>query len=187
MSDPDPRPRPQFGEYATPEEQQARIQRPEVTESLEAGVAPEQAAPASSPNPPASTSTAPAAGRGPLVDRVITLMLLVYGLLSVVTTIAQLLDFPTYAEQAAKVLNIDATYSNLTAGFVWGAVAAVIYGVVYLVTAVITWRRLRKGRIAFWVPLVGFAVVTVLGGACIAIALVSDPTYLSTLMDGIAK
>lgn len=180
MSDADPRPRPQFGEYATPEEQQARIQRPEVTEALEAGVAPQ-------PAPAAPASGTIPTRRGPLVDRVITVMLLVYGLLSVVTTITQVLDFPAYAEQAAKVLNIDAQYTNLTAGFVWGAIAAVIYGVVYLATAVVTWRRLKAGRIAFWVPLVGFAVSTILGGACIAIALVNDPAYLSTLMDGIAK
>jgi hypothetical protein len=180
VSDADPRPRPQFGEYATPEEQQARIQRPEVTESLDAGVAPQPAAPASS-------TVAPAPARGPLVDRVITLMLLVYGLFSVVTTIVQVLDFPHYAEQAAKVLNVDATYSNLAAGFVWGAVAAVVYGVVYLVTALLTWRRLKRGRIAFWIPLVGFAVAALVGGTCIAIAIVSDPAYLSALMDGISK
>lgn len=180
MSDVDPRPRPQFGEYATPEEQQARIQRPEVTEALEAGVAPQEASPATA-SPTAATR------RGPLVDRVVTLMLLVYGLLSVVTTITQVLDFPAYAEQAAQVLNIDARYTNLPAGFVWGAIAAVVYGVVYLATAVVTWRRLKRGRIAFWVPLVGFAVSTLLGGACIAVALVSDPGYLSALMDGISK
>jgi uncharacterized membrane protein YhaH (DUF805 family) len=180
VSDLDPRPRPQFGEYATPEEQQARIQRPEVTEALDAGVAPQEAA-------PAPKAAALAAARGPLVDRIITLMLLIYGLVSVVTTIAQVLDFPHYAEQAAQILNVDAKYTNLTAGFVWGAIAAVVYGVVYLLTALVTVRRLRRGRIAFWVPLVGFAVAAVVGGTCITIAIVNDPAYLSALMGGIAK
>jgi len=184
VSDVDPRPRPQFGEYATPEEQQARIRRPDVTEALEAGVAPQPEAPATTAPAEAAPATAK---RGPLVDRVITFMLLVYGLLSVATTIAQVLDFPTYAEQAARVLGVDASYTNLSAGFVWGAIAAVVYGVTYLVTAVVTWRRLQRGRIAFWVPLVGFAVSTLLAGACITVAIVSDPTYLSALMDGIAK
>ncbi|KTR93498.1 hypothetical protein NS220_12180 [Microbacterium testaceum] len=180
MSDADPRPRPQFGEYATPEEQQARIQRPEVTEALDAGVAPQE----TSPVPKAA---APVPARGPLVDRIITVMLLVYGLVSVVTTIAQVLDFPNYAEQAARILDVDATYSNLTAGFIWGAVAAVVYGVTYLLTALFTVRRLRRGRISFWIPLVGFAVAAIVGGTCITIAIVNDPQYLSALMGGIAK
>ena len=38
MSDPDPRPRPQYGEYASPEEQRARIAKPDVTDALSTGV-----------------------------------------------------------------------------------------------------------------------------------------------------
>ena len=36
-SAPDERPRPQYGEYATPEEQRARIQQPDATWALETG------------------------------------------------------------------------------------------------------------------------------------------------------
>ncbi len=38
-SAPEERPRPQYGEYATPEEQRARIQHPDVTWALETGQA----------------------------------------------------------------------------------------------------------------------------------------------------
>lgn len=174
MSDGDARPRPQFGEYATPEEQRARIQRPQVTEALEAGVAPppEQAA------APAAASTR---ARGPLADRVATFVLLVYGLVSVISTIVQLLDFPGYAERAAQLLGVDATYTALSAGYAWGAVASVVYGVGYLITAWLTWRRLRRGRISFWVPLVGFVGTTLVAGICITIALTADPAFMSAL------
>ena len=45
---PDGRPRPRFGEYASAEEQRARITQPDVTDALSAGVAPEATRPASS-------------------------------------------------------------------------------------------------------------------------------------------
>ncbi len=107
------RPRPQFGEYATPEEQRARIQRPEVTEALEAGVAPqpERESPAAAKAPVALA--APATG-GARVDRIVTFGLLFYGLFSVVTTIVQLLNFPEYAERGAQMLGVTATFTNLS-------------------------------------------------------------------------
>lgn len=178
MSDAESRPRPQYGEYATPEEQRARIQRPEVTEALESGVAP-QPEPVATPAPPAA--------RGPLADRVATFVLLVYGLISAISTIVQLLDFPGYAERAAQIIGVDATYTALSAGFVWGAVAAVVYGVGYLVTALLTWRRLRRGRVAFWVPLVGFVATTLVAGVCITIALMADPAFLSALTGAVTN
>lgn len=179
MSD-DARPRPQYGEYASPEEQRARIQRPEVTEALEAGVAP-------APEPAVDETPAAARARGPLADRVTTFVLLVYGLISVISTIVQLLDFPGYAERAAQILGVDATYTALSTGYVWGAVASVVYAVGYLLTAWLTWRRLRRGRIAFWVPLVGFVATTLVAGVCITIALTADPPFLSALTGSFAN
>lgn len=179
MSD-DARPRPQYGEYASPEEQRARIQRPEVTESLEAGVAPP-------PEQPAAATPAAPPVRGPLADRIATFVLLVYGLVSVISTIVQLLDFPGYAERAAQILGVDATYTALSAGYLWGAAASVIYGVGYLLTAWLTLRRLRRGRISFWLPLAGFAVTSLVAGVCVATAFAADPAFLSTLTGAITN
>lgn len=180
MSDADARPsRPQYGEYATPEEQRARIQRPEVTDSLDSGVAPQPV--------PAATEVPHKRARGPLADRAITVVLLVYGLVSTVSTIVQLLDFPGYAERAAQILGVEASYTNLSAGYVWGAAASVVYGIGYLVTAVLTWRRLGRGRISFWVPLVGFVVTTLLAGVCITVALMSDPAFLAALSGAVGS
>ncbi|KQR24894.1 DUF6264 family protein [Microbacterium sp. Leaf151] len=181
---PEARPRPQYGEYATPEEQRARIQRPEVTEALEAGVAPQPeppaAAPASAPTPAAAPR--PGALRGPLWDRIITGGLLAYGLVSTVSTIVQLLDFPRYAESAAAVLSVDATYTNLQAGYVWGAAAALVYGIGWLLTALLTWRRLRRGRIAFWIPLAGFVATALIAGVCVTLALVGDQQFMTAII-----
>ncbi|MFF0909919.1 DUF6264 family protein [Microbacterium sp. HMH0099] len=179
MSDIDPRPRPQYGEYATPEEQQARIQRPEVTEALEAGQAPQPEKPA-----PVASAASPAAplGRGARIDRGVTFGLLIYGLITVITTIPQLLDFPTTAETLAERMGAtDTSFTNLGAGFVLGAVAAAIYGIGWLATAALTWRRLKRGRISFWVPLAGFAVTTFLASIVIMFALLGDPGFIASL------
>lgn len=177
------RPRPQYGEYATPEEQRARIQRPEVTEALDAGVAPQPEQ--SEPTPAPAAGPRPGALRGPLWDRIITGGLLAYGLVSTVSTIVQLLDFPRYAESAAGVLGVDATYTNLQAGYVWGAAAALVYGIGWLLTALLTWRRLRHGRIAFWIPIAGFVATALIAGVCVTLALVGDPQFMTAIMGSV--
>lgn len=181
------RPRPQFGEYATPEEQRARIQRPEVTEALDAGVAPQPA-----PTPKPARAAQPAAAgfpvpttRGARVDRIVTFGLLFYGLFSVVTTIIQLLNFPEYAETGSRMLGVEATFTNLSAGYVWGAAAAAVYGIGWLATAVLTWRRLKRGRLAFWIPLVGFVVTALIAGICVTVALVGDPQFMSAIVNSV--
>lgn len=181
MSETDPRPRPQYGEYATPEEQQARIQRPEVTEALEAGQAPQSEKPAPAAPVVGASTTAPLS-RGARIDRGATFGLLIYGLITVVTTIPQLLDFPTTAETLADRMGAsDTAFTNLSGGFVLGAVAAAIYGIGWLATAALTWRRLKRGRISFWVPLAGFAVTTFLASIVIMFALLGDPGFITSL------
>ena len=175
------RPRPQYGEYATPEEQRARIQRPEVTEALDAGVAPQPERPAPAP----VDAARPGALRGPLWDRIITGGLLAYGLVSTVSTIVQLLDFPRYAESAANVLGVDATYTNLQGGYVWGAAAALVYGIGWLLTALLTWRRLKRGKIAFWIPIAGFVATALVAGVCVTLALVGDQQFMTAIIGSV--
>lgn len=194
MSDVEPRtpadevrPRPQYGEYATPEEQRARIQRPEVTEALEAGVAPqpkpvvEQRA-SSKPAPMPVPTT-----RGGRIDRIVTFGLLVYGLFSVVTTIIQLLNFPEYANNFARVFRVDATFTNLTAGYLWGAAAAAVTGIGWLLTALFTWRSMKRGRISFWIPIVGALISTIIAAVLSLIGMSSDPQFLSAVMGSVSN
>ncbi|MFX6226059.1 DUF6264 family protein, partial [Acinetobacter baumannii] len=86
----------------------------------------------------------------------------------VVGGIILLLDFPEFADGYARSLGVDATYTALSAGHVWGAAAAIVLGVGYLVTAWLTWRRLRRGRIAFWVPVAGAIVTAIPAAVCIS-------------------
>ena len=77
MSDaPDERPRPQYGEYATPEEQRARIQQPDATWALETGQAVDGAQVHAAPADAAPVDPVPAMTPARGVDRVVTLALL---------------------------------------------------------------------------------------------------------------
>ena len=86
--DPDAPPRPQYGEYATPEEQRARIRQPDAAQPVHAG---RVRAPVAvtrrrlAPRPPRLRRSTPRARHA--VDRIVTFALLAYGLVNVVSAI----------------------------------------------------------------------------------------------------
>lgn len=160
-------PVPQFGEYATPEEQQRRIQ---------ATARPAPPSPAAAPVP------APAAARPGLgVDRIITIGLLVYGLISTLTSIPQMADYAAYAENLLRMMGIDAALSDPAGARGWGVAAAIVTGLGWIVTAALSYLRMRAGRLAFWVPLVGAIVFLAISGVLLAVPLVSDPAIVDAL------
>lgn len=179
---PDGRARPRYGEYASAEEQRSRIQVPDVTEALEAGIAPEPV----TPTAPAAVSPAPqvvpAASVAPRaaspVNRLVTIMLLTFGAINVVFSVFSYLDIVPVVERAMQVMGIEGEFTNVAAAETWGVVAAIVLVAVYLLTAVITWRVLRAGRISWWIPLVGAIVGYVIVSVCLAVPLMSDPAFV---------
>ncbi|MFT4136318.1 DUF6264 family protein [Microbacterium sp.] len=163
MSTPDPRPRPQYGEYATPEEQRARIQQP--------------AAPVSAPQPRVQSAPATTVGPRPsrTADRIVTLVLLAYGLFTVVTAIPQLIDFGAFAQTWMQVVEIDASFTNVAQGRLWGLIGAAVFGVGWLATALWSWRSLSRRRITWWIPLVGAIATFVIASVCLTVPLLGDP------------
>jgi hypothetical protein len=178
VSESDARPRPQYGEYATPEEQRARIRQPDATDALSAGVAPETTLDVA---PAAPVQAPPVARRDRRADRIITIALLAYGLFTVVTTLPQLIDFTSFAEQWMSMAGIDATFSNAAQGRLWGSIAAVVFVVGWLATALLSWLSMRRGRLSWWIPLVGAVGTFLLASICLAIPLVTDPAIVSQL------
>lgn len=178
----DPRPRPQYGEYATPEEQRARIRQPDMTRLLETEQDPDAlkgAVPADSPSlSPATTAKREAAptGRGRFADRVATIALLVYGLVNVVTGIPTMVDYRSYAGTVLELLGVEAQFADPTAGRPWGIAAALVLAIGWLLTAYVSWRSLGRGRVTFWIPLVAGVVFTFVAGVLLMVPIVSDPT-----------
>lgn len=178
---PDPRPRPQFGEYATPEEQRARIRQPDA--SLVYEPAPVVDAPAAVPAA-ASPAVAPAA-RSRAIDRIVTFALLAYGLVTVISSFPALTDFSGYAETMFDLLGVDAALSDPEAGRAWGIAAAVVLAVGWIVTASLSWLNLRRGRLSWWIPLVGGVVFTFASAMLMLVPLMNDPAVWEALVGSI--
>ncbi len=183
---PDGRPRPRYGEYATPEEQRARIQQPDATFSLDAGEAPAsapetRAQPGLFGPPPSGApqfgAPARAAGTPHPVDRIVTIALLAYGAINVIFSAVSFFDLSALATQALQLLGVDAEFTNVDAARVWGPIAAGVLVVGYLLTAVLSIRRLRTGRWTWWVPLVGAAATYIVVYICISVPLLGDPAF----------
>jgi len=197
-TDPERPARPQYGEYATPEEQRARIKQPDASRALEEGhaltpappavVAPvakqpsaRRPAPASGTVSLAHTDTSDQAVRRRNLDRVVTWMLLGYGLFTVVTQIPSYLDYAGFASSFFSILGVNVTLTDPAGAQVWGTAAAVVLGAGWLLTAVLSWLRMRSGHRGWWVPLVGGVVFTFAAACLMIVPLMTDPAVWPAL------
>ncbi|VXC01541.1 conserved membrane hypothetical protein [Microbacterium sp. 8M] len=170
-ADPSP-PRPQFGEYATPEEQSRRAGRP----------LPSPVVPAPVPNAePAVTATDAGSRPAHPVDRIASIALLAYGLWNVITSIFQFLNPSALMATMLQALGISGTFSNYEQARIWGIVAGSILIAGWLATAAWTVQRLRRGRLTWWVPVLGGVVFVMLSSFCMMVPFFSDPAVVSFL------
>jgi hypothetical protein len=164
--------RPQYGEYATPAEQRAHIQQPTPHPVVPAPV------PAPTPTPtwgaPSVESRQPVAHPA---DRIATIAMLGFGAVYVLLSMTTFLDLPAVADEAYRIMGITTKFTNVDAARLWGIVAAIVLVVGYLATAFLALRSLRRGRLAWWIPLVGAAVTFLVVYVCIAIPLLGDPAF----------
>ncbi len=183
----DPRPRPQYGEYATPEEQRARIAQPDAALIYEPAPV-HDVAPAAEPapaSPAAGTVAASVQPRSRAIDRIVTFALLAYGLVNVVSSFPALIDFSAYADTMFRILGVDAALSDPAAGRPWGIASAIVLAVGWLVTAAVSWVRVRRGRISWWIPLVGGVVFTFASAMLMLVPLMNDPAVWEALVGSI--
>lgn len=164
--------RPQYGEYATPEEQRRLAGLPPADAVAEASVAatpvPTRAAPAARPT-------------GRPWNRIITIALLAYGVVNVFMTGMSYLNLPDLMNQSMQILGIEGQFTNFAQGRVWGTVATIVLVVGWVVTALLSIRRLRRGKLTWWVPLVGAAVTMLVASFCIAVPMMGDPAFIAYL------
>ncbi len=183
----DPRPRPQYGEYATPEEQRARIAQPDAALLYEpAPVLDTAPAPDPAPVRPAGDAVPAAAPpRSRTIDRIVTFALLAYGLVNVVASFPALTDYSDYAETMFGLLGVDATLSDPAAGRPWGIASAIVLAVGWFLTAAVSWVSVRRGRISWWIPLVGGIVFTFASAMLILVPIMNDPAVWDALVGSI--
>ncbi|WP_292677864.1 MULTISPECIES: DUF6264 family protein [unclassified Microbacterium] len=171
----DARKRPQYGEYATPEQQRAAIREPAPQASARMTHLP---TPVTGPLPlPHPTTSAARPSR--TADRIITFALLVYGLITVISGVPQLWNFTELAQTTLDLAGIDATFSNFAQGDLWGRIGAIVFVVGWMLTAVLSWRAVARGRLSWWIPLVGAIVTFLVVTVCVMVPLYSDPAIIA--------
>lgn len=168
--------RPQYGEIATPEEQRRAAGLPPLSE-----LPPVETTPVgpSVGRPVRATTDAKAHP----VDRVVTIGLLAYGLINVAMSALSYLDPTRVMNEAMTVLGIPGEFTNITQGRLWGTIAAVVLVVGYAVTATLSIRRLRRGRVTWWLPLVGAVVTVGIASLCIAVPMFGDPAFAAHMIE----
>ena len=141
----DERPRPEYGEYATPEQQAAAMGHRYVP--------PE---PVSAP--PAPPAPAPYVGRpSGYANRFFTIFLLGLGALSLFENVPTFLNLATALKTAATTAGMASTTvpSSVNGAGIPILVANVV---IYLAAVLLSILALRRGRTSFYIPVVGFAV-----------------------------
>jgi multisubunit Na+/H+ antiporter MnhC subunit len=162
----DERPRPQYGEYATPEQQLAAGGLPPVAQK--------PVVPTVLPIAPPQQSGQPQPRRW---DRILSIGLLAYGLYSVIVSIVQFSNLDALMNQAYELQGIGEFSSTELAGTL-GIAMIVTQIVIYLATLVITMALLRRGRLAFWVPLAGGVLAGLIVAVCLIVLMTTDPAFI---------
>jgi len=187
-----PRPAPQYGEFATPDEVREALGQPQAPDPAhriageELSATPSGDAMSTSPAastpvvapvvaPVAASATAPTDPRVSSArrwDQFVTVALLVMGMWNVIFGAPGMLAFDqamrSYFTEVQGVP--DATFGEPTR--IIGQVMAAALITVLVACIWFSWRRVRAARIAFWVPLVG-------AGAALAIMLLGVVALLA--------
>lgn len=108
--------------------------------------------------------------------------LLAYGLVNVVSAAPALVDYAAYMTSVFELMGVDAEIGDADAGRPWGIAAAVVLIGGWLLTAAVTWATMRRGRLSWWIPLVGGVVFSLTAGALVMIPLMADTALWSSVM-----
>lgn len=174
----DPRPRPQYGEYASPNEQAeaAGLPAPSFAPPVVPPAAERAAERAAVERGAAPSRTGAAAPRR--WDAFLSYALLAYGAVTVVAGFFQFTDLNAVIEQVYTMMSIG-TYTPTALAGTLGIVINVSNIVLFVVTVIVTTRVLRTGRLAFYLPIIGGAIAYLVSFACLAALMLADPAFIA--------
>jgi hypothetical protein len=164
----DERPRPEYGEYATPEEQAAAIGT--VPEAMQ-DITPQAVVPEEQPRPALS----PARRR----DLIASVALIVIGAWITFSSLAQYANLQATIEQVYTGYGYTGTYADPALASAVGITLNIVQPVALAIAAIFTARRLRAGKVAFWIPLVAGVVVSLISLALIVVVFAADPAFMA--------
>ncbi|MEJ1229530.1 MAG: DUF6264 family protein [Galbitalea sp.] len=160
----DDRPAPQYGEYATPEQQAKAMGRPYVAP-----------APQTEPAAPVEPGQAAAAPPGGYANRFFTIFLLGLGALTLLSNVPTYFNYAASLKSALSLAGVsDATVPSSVNAI--GVPTLVAHVVLYVATILVSLWALRRGRVSFYIPIVGWLVFLLVSATLVAIF---APGYLS--------
>jgi hypothetical protein len=189
-----PRPRPQYGEYATPEEvAEARgplpVEPTDPVSRLAAPITSQASARAAKtgarPSPGLRSAPpprgAPVATRHPRqANNLITVLLLVFGIWNTVVSIPSYLDFGAVLSQAVDISG----YGTVTfgpMGHTAGIVLLVISLLILIAAIGVSLQLIRSGRRSVWVPIAAAALYLVALLVVMTVVVANTPAFLHVL------
>jgi hypothetical protein len=205
----DSRPRPQYGEYATPEEQARAMGVPAPADPAADGLSLQKDGAGASSTPGSATSTtkssssthagagasAPAASNSTAApvrgaakttrprriwDSVLTAILLGIGIVSVTSSIPQYASFPETLNLALSQLGYS-DYSNVALATSIGIAINVTQIVLYVAGAAIALLMVRRNRLAFIYPLIAGVLFVIVMIVLLVVVFASDPALIESI------
>jgi uncharacterized membrane protein YhaH (DUF805 family) len=166
----DARPRPEYGEYATNEEQAAAMGV--VYQPVAEPVA-ELAPPVPLATSPATPTTQPRRW-----DLVTTIALIIFGVYVTVSGFVTYGDLPSSLTQIYAMYDYDAGYAGSSLAGPFGTTINIVQAVLLVLTVYLSSRRLRTAKITFWIPLVAGAISSTTSTVLLMILLFSDAGFV---------
>ncbi|KZC94066.1 MULTISPECIES: DUF6264 family protein [Clavibacter] len=139
--------------------------------------------PSSEPGRPGYLPTQEPRRAGRRLDAAVTIALLAVGALNLLFSLGSYTDLPGALSRAFPALGIAGAYTPTSATGPVGVALLVITVSVFAATVALSLRRIRLGRIAFWVPLVGVVVATVVSALLLSSLLTADPAFQQFVMN----
>lgn len=159
----EPTAQPQYGAYATPE-QQAKARG--TAASLEV-VQPQLVAP---------VEVRPKRQ----VDRIVSMVLLAIGFVNITTSIPSWLNLPSTLQMVFDQVGIG-TYTSTALAESLGILAIVVQAVIWIAALAVTISLMRRNRLSWWVPLAAGALALIAVMVILYIAMAGDPAVMENL------
>lgn len=187
MSDVPSRPRPEYGEYATPEEQRAAIKSPELNPHYappERSQVPQTErrpdAPVDARQPPTGDGTR---SEPPYLrhrtDRVVTIALLVLGLYNVIGLVMGRAGIGDQITSAYRSMGITGDYATTALTGTVADVIAFVSLALWIAAAGLSGWMMVRGRLAFWIPLTAGVAAGMVGAVGYLILFLHDPAFIA--------
>jgi preprotein translocase subunit SecF len=111
---------------------------------------------------------------------VLSLVLIVYGGMIVFSGFA---SGPTLAPQMSEIYSRMGlgTYTATALAGSLGRIVNFVSAILFVITLIVTGTLLRRGHIAFYVPLIAGIISTIFAAACLVALLAQDPGALSRI------